>query len=69
MALEDLDKNFIPELIQESIIKIEEKCKIYFLPLESHAANANKDETFFIKYRGMQKRQYNRYVDNYDPKN
>jgi hypothetical protein len=67
MAPEDLDKNFRPELIQESITKIDEKSKIYFPPLESHTVNANQDETLLIIYGGMTKRQYNRHVYTYDP--
>ena len=65
--IEDLDKTFRPELINESINKINEKIKIYFPPLESHTVNANDDKTLLIIYGGMSKKEYNRHVLTFDP--
>ena len=64
---EDLDKTFRPELIAESINKINEKIKIYFPPLESHTVNVNDDKTLLIIYGGMSKKEYNRHVLTFDP--
>ena len=64
---EDLDKTFRPELISESINKINEKIKIYFPPLESHTVNVNDDKTLLIIYGGMSKKEYNRHVLTFDP--
>ena len=64
---EDLDKTFRPELITESINKINEKIKIYFPSLESHTVNVNEDKTLLIIYGGMSKKEYNRHVLTFDP--
>ena len=64
---EDLDKTFRPELISESINKINEKIKIYFPPLESHTVNVNDEKTLLIIYGGMSKKEYNRHVLTFDP--
>ena len=64
---EDLDKTFRPELITESINKINEKIKIYFPPLESHTVNVNDEKTLLIIYGGMSKKEYNRHVLTFDP--
>jgi hypothetical protein len=65
---EDLDKVFRPELITESVKKIDEKLlKIYFPPLESHTVNANG--TSLVIYGGMSKNDYNRHVYIFDTQN